>query len=255
MRVYKRYIPKEQDVSSELNNRYQEVLLLKAENQILHLRYSDDQPRDDHGRWTDGGGSGDHPETESGISGKHDAKTAENTVDLEYLKSEEYKAKFKGITGSEKADQQLYSQAKAILTHRNGTYKEDMVLIDSVTGEIAGRQSNSKPDNSVEYNSSLEKAISGSSPYSLISLHNHGTNNPPTGSDLVSNGANKYKLGVVVTHNGRVFTYKVGNSPFLAKTFDDTVDKFRSEGYNEDEAMAKALDQFRLSHGIEWSER
>ena len=58
MRIYKRYIPKEQDVSFELNNRYQEVLLLKAENQILYLRYSDDQPRDEHGRWTSDGGAG-----------------------------------------------------------------------------------------------------------------------------------------------------------------------------------------------------
>ena len=34
-----------------------------------------------------------------------------------------------------------------------------------------------------------------------------------------------YKLGVVFTHNGRVFTYKVGNKPFLSNLFDNVVDK------------------------------
>ena len=80
-------------------------------------KYSDSQPRDDHGRWTDGGGDsgsgssgGESGSSESGISGKHDDKNSQNTVDLEYLKSEEYKNKFKGITGDSKVDEQLYKQ-------------------------------------------------------------------------------------------------------------------------------------------------
>lgn len=92
-------------------------------------------------------------------------------------------------------------------------------------------------------------------PYSLISIHNHPTNNPPTGSDLVSNGSRKYKLGVVVTHNGRVFTYKAGNTPFLANSFDNIVDKNRSRGYNEYEAIVETLKQYQRDYGIEWSER
>ena len=192
---------------------------------------------------------------EKGISGKQSSRTEENTVDLNYINSEEYKHKFRGITGNDKVDRQLYNQAVAQLIHRNGTYGEDLTLINSLSGEIEGRQSKSKTENGVDYNRSLTRAIKNNPPYSLISIHNHGTNNPPTGSDLASNGGRKYKLGIVVTHNGRVFTYKAGNKPFHSKSFDYVVDKNRSKGYNEFDAIIETLKQYERDYGIEWSER
>lgn len=225
------------------------------ESGIMETRYSDSQPRDDHGRWTDGGGGSSSRNTESGISGKHDYANSQNSVDLEYLKSEEYKNKFKGITGNTKVDEQLYKQSKAMLTHRNGTDKEDMCLIDSRTGKIAGHQSNSKVDFGVEYNSSIENAIKNNPRDTLISIHNHSTNNPPTGSDFVSNGSNGYKLGLVVTHNGKVFTYKAGKIPFTADGFGITVNKYRRLDYNEFDAIIQTLSDYTQQYGIEWSER
>ena len=113
----------------------------------------------------------------------------------------------------------------------------------------------SKVDNGVEYNSSLNKAIESNPQFSLVSIHNHPTNNPPTGSDLAANGGRRYKLGVVVTHNGKVFTYKAGNKPFLSESFDRRVDKLRGNGYNEFDAIIEALKQYSAEYGIEWSER
>lgn len=192
---------------------------------------------------------------ESGISGKHITRTGENTVDKEYIASQEFKDKFKGITGNSRVDQQIYSQAKAQLVHRDGTYGEDLALINGFTGSVEGNQFNSKTDTGVDYNKSLNQAISSNPPYTLISIHNHPTNNPPTGSDLVSNATHKYKLGVVVTHNGRVFTYKAGEKPFLATSFGNVVDKNRSKGYNEYDAIIETLKQYQRDYGIEWSER
>ncbi len=37
-------------------------------------------------------------------------------------------------------NEQIYAQAKAMLTHRNGTDREDMCLIDSKNGKIVGSQ-------------------------------------------------------------------------------------------------------------------
>lgn len=216
--------------------------------------------KDEHGRFTGSTGSGGSGGSgggvsESGISGKHENANGQNSVDLKYLKSEEYKNKFKGITGNTKVDEQLYQQSKAILTHRNGTDKEDMCLIDSRTGKIVGHQSNSKVDFSVEYNSSIENAIKNNPRDTLISIHNHSTNNPPTGSDIVSNGSNGYKLGVVATHNGKVFTYKAGNKPFTATGFGKQVDKYRGLGYTEYDAIINVLTDFSVQYGVEWSER
>lgn len=194
---------------------------------------------------------------EKGISGKKNGNTDVNAVNLTYLKSKDYKDKFAGITGNKKVDNRIYSQSKAMLTHRNGTDKEDMCLINAKTGKIAGRQTTAKNDFEVTYNRSLNKAIKDNPEYSLISIHNHPTNNPPTGSDIVSAGSRKYKMGVVVTHDGRVFTYKPGDKPFRAETFGKTVDKYRSTDYNlsESDAILKTLNDFKKSHGIDWSER
>ena len=193
--------------------------------------------------------------TESGISGKKYSANTNNTVNLEYISSEDYHKKFKGITGDYQVDEQIYKQSKAMLVHRSKTNKEDMCLIDSRTGNIVGRQTNSKSDFGVDYNNSLNNAIKNNPRDVLISIHNHPTNNPPTGSDIVANGSKGYKLGVVVTHNGRVFTYKAGKTPFTASSFGKQVDKYRSLNYNESDAIIQTLSDYTKQYGIEWSER
>lgn len=194
---------------------------------------------------------------ERGISGKARTANTNNTVDLKYISSENYHNKFKGITGDVKIDEQIYKQSKAMLIHRSKTDKEDMCLMDSRTGEIVGKQTHSKSDFGVDYNDSLNNAIKKSPRNTLISIHNHPTNNPPTGSDFVANGANGYKLGIVVTHNGKVYAYKAGNKAFSAESFGRRVDKYRSAEYNlnEQEAILKTLEDFVSDYGIEWSER
>lgn len=130
-----------------------------------------------------------------------------------------------------------------------------MTLIDSRTGKIAGRQSKSSSEFGVDYNASLRNAIALNPPDTLISIHNHPTNNPPTGDDLVSNGYHRYKLGVVATHDGRVFTYRAGSRPFTSNYFAKVVDNYRGKGYNEVEAIEQTLQEFAKDYGIEWSER
>ena len=193
---------------------------------------------------------------ESGISKKRYNRNSVNSVDLKYINSDEFKNKFKSITNNAKVNEQIYKQSKAQLIHRNGTDKEDMCLIDSITGKIVGRQTNSKTDFGVDYNQNLKNAVLSYPPYTLISIHNHPTNNPPTGSDIVSNGYRKYKLGIVVTHNGKVYTYKAGNKSFSQDFFAKTVDNFRKEYYNlsENDAIIKTLERLKVDYGIDWSE-
>lgn len=195
--------------------------------------------------------------SESGISSKLKFASTDNSVDLDYISSNEYHNKFKGITGNSKIDEQIFKQSKAMLTHRNKTDKENMCLIDSRTGDIVGRQTHSKTDFGIDYNDSLNNAIRNNPKDTLISIHNHPTNNPPTGSDFVSNGFRGYRLGIVVTHDGKVFTYKAGNTPFSSLTFSKSVDKFRGASYNLNEynAIIETLKDFEKTFGIYWSER
>lgn len=188
---------------------------------------------------------------ESGISKKHIYGTSENKVDLEYIASKEYRTKFYELPYDEEVCESVYKQAKAIITHRNGTYFEDICLIDSKNGNVLVKSFNNKSENEVKYSPRAEKVVAENE-HSLIAIHNHGTNNPPTGSDFVSAANRKYKKGIVACHNGDVYMYNVGKKPFSSRTFDKRVDNYLGKGYNEVEAIVKTLDYYSKHYGIEW---
>lgn len=77
-----------------------------------------------------------------------------------------------------------------------------------------------------------------------------------TGSDFVTAGARGYDFGVVVTHDGRIFLYKVGDKPLGSVYFNRVVDKYASEPYNYDieKVQRQTLYEFRKEFGIEWRE-
>lgn len=190
-------------------------------------------------------------ESEKGISGKKSKTTAENVVDVEYIHSKAYKDKFSELPYNEDVKESVYLQAKSILEHRKGTYYEDVYTIDADTGKVVTKCYNSRTENETTYTKSANEIIA-KNPNKLISIHNHGTNNPPTGSDFVSAGNRNYKSGVVICHNGDVYYYKVGNKPFSSKSFGKMVDNYRVKGYNEIEAIIKTLDYFKKQYGIDW---
>ncbi|KXL52002.1 phage minor capsid protein 2 [Anaerotignum neopropionicum] len=192
---------------------------------------------------------------ESGITSKKNAGFDNAKVDIDFINSSEYKDKFKHITNNAKVNTQIYDQARAMLIHRKGTYNEDLCLINSLSGKVVGRQVNSNVVNNVVYNRSLNKAIAESEPFTLISVHNHPTNIPPTGKDFTSNGSHKYNLGIVACHDGTVYTYKSGNKIFTSGLFDKRVEKYKKVYYNssEVEVHEMVLDEFVKEYGIEWS--
>lgn len=189
---------------------------------------------------------------EKGISGKANNTTEKNKVNIDYINSKKYREKFYKITNNPDVNAELYKCAKAELIHRNGTYKEDMYLISIIDGKRKGINTSTKLDNIIEYNDSLNNAILSNPKGTLISIHNHGTNLPPTGADFSSAGVRQYAQGVIVCHNGDVYTYKVGSKIFTSKLFDDTVEKYKKLMYNEFDAHIKALEQFERDYDIEW---
>lgn len=191
--------------------------------------------------------------TEKGISGKYSQKTHDNKVDVGFVKSTEYRKKFENLDENENTQKAIWQKARDILVHRNGTNKEDMYLISVIDGKIKGKSVAAKEDNIVEYNKSLRDAVEIEPRGTLISIHNHGTNIPPTGADFASAGYRGYRKGIVVCHNGDVYVYEVGDKPFSQRLFDETVEKYRKSGYNKGiEANIKALEQFEMDYGIKW---
>lgn len=178
-----------------------------------------------------------------------------NAVDLDYIKSEDFRKKFNQITNNSTANDALRKYATAMLTHRKGTDGEDLYIIDA-QGNLLLRKIDGENELGVEVSKEEANMLRMIYPDETIGIHNHPTNILPTGSDFVVAGYRKYKCGIVVTHDGRVFLYKAGDKPFRSEFFNRVVDKYYSEPYNYDieTAHKKALSDFEKECGIEWKE-
>lgn len=176
-------------------------------------------------------------------------------VDWDYINSDAYKAKFKAISDNPELNQAIYKYCKAMLTHQSGDYYEDLTIL-RLDGSLVG-QTSGRVRHETRYSKKLKETVQAASPYSLVSIHNHGTNIPPTGSDFVSAGSKKYAFGIVACHDGKMYFYSAAHAqPFLPAVIDGLVDKYIKAPYNLDELRAckQALDEVAASYGIEWRE-
>lgn len=183
-------------------------------------------------------------------------RIGDNSVDLNYIKSSEFRKKFSKLTNNSKVNDAIRKYATSSLIHRKGTDGEDAFIINAQTGELLLR--NVKSNSTLEASFDAEDINELRIKYSgvMIGLHNHPTNIPPTGSDLVAAGYRRYDFAVIVTHDGKVFKYAPGDKPFLPSLFDKRIEKYQKNEYNlsEYEAHLKVLDEFREEYGIKWKE-
>ena len=180
-------------------------------------------------------------------------RVGNNNVDLNKMK-EEFGKKFNQLTNDSATNDALRKDAKAMLIHRNGTDGEDLYIISKKSGKKLFSKTNSNNILGVELNRE-EIELIRQMPLK-IGIHNHPTNILPTGSDFVVAGYRKYDFGLVITHDLKVFQYKVGNRPFPATYLDNKVDKYMGKNYNLPilEAQRKALDELSEEGLIEWRE-
>lgn len=181
--------------------------------------------------------------------------TSENTVDFEYINSDEYRAKFNKISDNQALNQAIYKQAKSTLAFRNKTYKEQLTAFDA-DGKRIFQLTTKDAENVIEYNANAERIIKGRPPFSIVTLHNHGTTNPPTGGDYQSAYSRKYAFGIVVTHDGRLYKYRSGDRPINSKIFDKRVDIVAQTLYNGDvsKAISHVSEEYIRDYGIEFKE-
>ena len=178
-----------------------------------------------------------------------------NKADLDYMNSAPYRAKFDSVSDNPALNQSIYKYCKAAVTHQSGDYYEDLSIL-RMDGSLVG-QTSSKVRNETQYSRTLNAAVKSAEPYSLVSLHNHGTNVPPSGADFGSAGEKKYAFGIVACHDGTVYKYSTRNArPFAVSVIDKKVDIYMAPPYNMGviDAFQRALHDAQEAYGIEWSE-
>ncbi len=171
-----------------------------------------------------------------------------NKVDMDYIHSKEFKSKFDKISDNARLNQQIRKQAIAMLTHRNGTDGEDSYVFDKEGNRVAqafGKEGRLEVGYSKK---DLERIHKNYPPYSLIGMHNHPTNIPPTGSDFAVANNRKYDYSIVVTHEGKIYKYSLKSKQmFLPNLLDMTLAKISKINYNlsKDEVFDKAMNELQ----------
>ena len=141
----------------------------------------------------------------------------------------------------------LYQLAKQILNHRSGTLFEDMYWIDSNNLKIVAEETSALIEKEIVYSEVTKKIVASSS--DLITIHSHPNSFPPSISDFNSNFSNRYLVGIVICHDGRVYMYKAMEE-IPVDYFNLTVVVYLKHGYNENEAQILALDEIKDKFNI-----
>lgn len=194
-------------------------------------------------------------EYERGYIDNNSQRIGTNKIDLDYINSKDYAYKYMKISKDMELNNVIYSKSMDILRSNNSSDTEGLCVI-SVSNRQVLLNVRGKPDAiGVELNKK-QMSIINKHKNNIIGIHNHPTNLLPNGSDFVAAGARGYQYGIVVTHDGRIYKYSVGDKPFLPYLLDNRIDKYCSKEYNLNikEAYEKALNEFRKEYGISWQE-
>ena len=169
-------------------------------------------------------------------------KHPEIKVDKTAINSLAFANKINNVSDNKALNDSLLKSAKEILKHRDGTLLEDLYLLDFGTGKIVYKNNLSSDAQRITYTKKMQQLLSDN-PDQFVAIHNHPQGMPPSASDINAAAKNRYKRGVVVGHNGRVFVYEIYEGFEIIKPgiYEKTIAKYKKLGYNEHEAQYKAM--------------
>ncbi len=171
---------------------------------------------------------------------KDDYKNIEKTkVDFKKIETEKWNNNFKELTDDNNVNNSIRGVSKQLLTNRNGTFYESMYFVNAKSGKIEGFNTKSNVKLGVELNSSLRSALNNDK-LDLIGIHNHPFSSVPSLSDLNAIAKRKNQsMGVVICHNGTIFTYTKPKTTIRKQDYDTALTKYKnySKITNEDKAF------------------
>lgn len=192
---------------------------------------------------------------EKGYIGNNAQRIGSNSINLDYINSEAYANKFKKISKDNELNNLIYNKSIELLRNNNNSDTEGLCIITVPNKQVLLNVRGERDALGVEL-SKKQSSIVKNCKMEMVGIHNHPTNLLPNGSDFTAAGYRGYKYGIVVTHDGRIYKYSVGNRPFLPALLDSRIDKYCAKEYNLNtrEAYEKALNEFRKEYGISWQE-
>lgn len=163
---------------------------------------------------------------------KRKYKYKDTVINTSEISSAGYRRKFTNITGENKISRVLWENALDMLDHRSGTKYEDLVFVDSKTGD-AKINKNYDKENTASPSKSMKKMLRDADANTIIAMHNHPGSSPPSHSDIMACKERKYKYGLVVCHDGTIYKYSVDDKKINMPIAISALERLAEKGYTE----------------------
>ncbi|WP_367127007.1 minor capsid protein [Streptococcus suis] len=178
------------------------------------------------------------------------------SVNRELVNSKAYHDKFEKLPFSKSSREALYSNGKRILEHRDGTFGEDLVVLDFRTGKVLTENVTATEGGKVALNREQYQRVLDA-PHGVILLHNHPEGRRLSKSDVFSVfKESSVKASVVVGHDGEVYyIYDINRIISLDLEFEKIYNKYKELGLPDVVANSRAMDEIyslgAFKHGHE----
>lgn len=218
--VYKQAYEKADGNTWQEKIRSMEKIRREADPESYNRRKRNEYARRRAGQWTDyitvnrernSQGSRFNTEERERIKVKSDGKVLPGNVNIELVNTEKFHRKFENLTDHKDVNEALYNEAMEILAERNNTEFEDIVAIDSRTGErIVKNTSSSKRGKTQSCGfSKEEERILDNYKVPFETLHNHPNSSMPSRDDIkMLFRRHNQSASNINCHNGTVYRIK-----------------------------------------------
>ncbi|MDO4170294.1 MAG: minor capsid protein [Lachnospiraceae bacterium] len=163
---------------------------------------------------------------------KRKYKHRDTAINASEISSAGYRRKFTDITGENKISRSLWENALDMLEHRSGTKYEDLAFIDSKTGKSAINKNYDK-ESTASPSKKMRSMLKKADPYTIIAIHNHPGSSAPSYSDIMACRDRKYKYGLIVCHDGKIYKYFVDEERLNIPMAVSALDRVMKKGYTE----------------------
>ena len=157
----------------------------------------------------------------------------DTVVNEKNINSATYRRRIDIITNNTEVNRSIWNVARDMLLHRSGTKFEDLAYIDSNTGKYIVNNSFDK-ESCVNPTKKMNKMLKNANYYTIIGVHNHPGNSVPSIGDILACVKRKYKCGIVVCHDGKIYQYSVDKNKFNTINSAFALDRMEKFGYTDD---------------------
>lgn len=153
-------------------------------------------------------------------------------VNEKNINSATYRRRIDNITNNTEVNRSIWNVARDMLLHRSGTKFEDLAYIDSNTGKYIVNNSFDK-ESCVNPTKKMNKMLKNANDYTIIGVHNHPGSSVPSIGDILACVKRKYKCGIVVCHDGKIYQYSITEEKFNKIICNYALERMEKEGYTD----------------------